>query len=240
MIEINLVPDVKQELIKAQSIRSKVIFFSIMTGVLSIAVVAVLSIYIFGIQAVRSTIADGQIKSGSDKLASVEDLSKTLTIQNQLSKISDLNSQKKMDSRIFDVLNAVIPASPNDVQISDLKIDSESNTITLDGQAASGYSAVEIFKKMIAAADINYIDSDNNNKTVAMASDISTSDTSYGEDSSGNKVLRFTISFVYDDALFSPDSSSLTIKISSTGNVTDSYLGVPASIFAERASDIEE
>ena len=240
MIEINLVPDVKQELIKAQSVRSKVIFFSIMTGILSIAVVAVLAIYIFGVQAVRSNIADSQIKSGSDELASVEDLSKTLTIQNQLSLISTLNSEKNIDSRIFDVLTAIIPASPNDVQISDLKIDSDSSTITMDGQASNGYAAVEIFKKMIAAADISYIDVDGNAQEAAMASDISTSDTSYGEDSSGNKVLRFTISFVYDSALFSPDSSSLTIVITSTGNVTDSYLGVPTSIFAERASDIEE
>lgn len=40
MIEINLVPDVKQELIKAQRVRATVISFSIAIGLVSVAVVA--------------------------------------------------------------------------------------------------------------------------------------------------------------------------------------------------------
>lgn len=240
MIEINLIPDIKQELIKAQSIRTKVIAGAILVGFLSLVVVTLLSIYVFAVQTVRSNVADKAIIDGSSKLASVEDLSKTLTIQNQLSVLSSLNDNKNINSRIFDVLFAIIPSQPNDVQISDLTVDSDNETVTIDGQAANSYVALEIFKKTIAGADIKYTDSYGKERTQPMASSISISDTSYGEDNTGVKVLRFTINFKYAPELFSPSSKKVSIVINVDGNVTDSYLGVPKSIFADRASDITE
>jgi Tfp pilus assembly protein PilN len=238
MIEINLVPDIKQELIRAQRIRSRVIAGSILIGIVSIATVVLLLAYVFVFQAIRSSAVDQSIKSGSAKLASVSDLSKTLTIQNQLTKISDLNNNKNLDSRIFDVLNTIIPPSPNNIQISSLTIDSSAGTVKIEGQAANSYTAVEIFKKTISGATLKYTDSDNKEQKVNLASNISTSDTSYGEDSSGVKVLRFTLSFSYASELFSPASKNVSLVITTGGNVTDSYLGVPASVFADRATDL--
>jgi Tfp pilus assembly protein PilN len=238
MIEINLVPDVKQELIKAQRIRSMVIAASILIGSISVAVVALLAMYVFTVQAVRSGIADGKIKDGSAKLASVEDLSKTLTIQNQLTKISDLNSKKNIDSRIFDMLTAIIPPSPNDIQISDLTIDSSAGLITIDGQAPNSYAAVEVFRKTIDGAKVKYTDDNKTQQELTLASSVSISNTSYGEDSSGTKVYRFTLSFVYAPELFSLSSKGATVVVANEGNVTDSYLGVPKSVFADRAKDL--
>jgi Tfp pilus assembly protein PilN len=239
MIEINLIPDVKQELIKAQRIRAKVIAGSIFIGIMSIGVVALLALYVFTVQTVRSGLADQEIDKGSKQLSDVQDLSKMLTIQNQLTKISDLNSNKKIDSRIFDLLKAIIPRSPNNVIYSNLAIDSTADTITIDGQAANSYAAVEVFKKTIEGAQIKYTDSNSEQQLVTIASDVSTSNVSYGEDTSGSKVLRFTLSFVYAPELFSPNSKNATIVISNSGsNATDSYLGVPTSIFTNRAQDI--
>jgi Tfp pilus assembly protein PilN len=241
MIEINLIPDVKQEFIRAQKVRSQVITGAILVGIVSIAVVAVLAFYIFAVQTARNFLADQSIKSGSEKLMEVEDLSKTLTIQNQLTKISSLNSDKKVDSRVFDLLTAIIPRSPNDIQISDLTIDSSTNTITVNGQAKNSYAAVEVFKKTIAGAKVKFTGGDSDGSQEAtLASSISTSNTSYGEDSSGKKVLRFTLSFVYADELFSPESKNISIIITTKGNATDSYLGVPKTIFADRATDYTE
>jgi hypothetical protein len=240
MIEINLVPDIKQELIRAQRIRSKVIVASIFVGFISIAVVASLAIYIFTVQVVRNNTADEKIKTGSDKLIKVTDLSKILTIQNQLTKIPEINSNKKIDSRIFQVLTAINPPVPNNVQISDLSIDSSTSTITIDGQASNSYAALETFKKTIAGAEVKYTDSSNNSQKVALTTSISTSNISYGQDSSGVKVLRFTINFVYADELFSPNSEKVSIVITTSGNATDSNLGVPVSIFADRATDLTE
>jgi hypothetical protein len=235
MIEINLIPDVKQELIKAQKIRTKVIAGSIVIGVISVSAVTLLAVYVFGGQSARSFFADQDIKKYSEQLEKVPDLSKMLTIQNQLTKISDLNGSKKIDSRIFDLLKAVVPKAPNDVVYSSLVIDAGNSTISIDGQAANGYSAVEIFRKTIEGAQIKYDGSEG----VVIASEVNTSNLSYGEDTSGEKVLRFTLSFVYAPELFSPASKNAAIVIPNRGsNATDSYLGVPDSLFANRAQDI--
>lgn len=238
MIEINLVPDVKQELIRAESVRSVVISFSILAGIISLGIVALLAVYVFGVQTVRSALADDNIKKGNTQLASVEDLSKVLTIQNQLSKISELNDQKKLNSRVFDVLSAVIPPAPNDVQVSNLLIDAEQSYLTIEGQTRA-YDVLEIFKKTVDGAVVTYT-IDGEEQEVKLASDISTSDISYGEDTSGAKVLRFTLRFVYPVELFSPTVPGIVIKLTNEGNVTDSYLGLPKSIFAPRAVDAEE
>lgn len=236
MIEINLVPDVKQELIRARMIRSAVVSTAITVTLIAAAVVVALSVYIFGVQTVRGVVADDTIKKGGAQLASVEDLSKVLTIQNQLTKINSLNDSKKIDSRIFEMLQAVIPPAPNDVKVSSLVIDAETGKITLEGQTPT-YPSLEAFKKTIAAAHVRYNGDDDQQQDIALASDLSISNISYGEDATGAKVLRFTVSFTYAEELFSPKIENPTIVLINGGNVTDSYLGIPKSIFTDRAAD---
>ncbi len=235
MIEINLIPDVKQELLKAQRARAVVISISIVSGIVAVAAVAILAVYVFGVQTVRSALADDTITKGADKLGQVEDLSKILTIQNQLKLISELNDRKNMDSRVFDVLAAVIPPAPNDAQLSQVTINADTSTLTLEGQTRS-YDTMEVFKKTIDSAIIVFTQ-DGTEQQVKLATDISTSDISFGEDATGTKVVRFTLSFTYAKELFSPNIPAIVIKLNVNGNVTDSYLGIPKSIFAERAKD---
>lgn len=236
MIEINLIPDVKQELIRARMVRSAVISGAIIATIVAGALVAVIAIYVFGVQTVRGAVADDSIKKGSAQLASVDDLSKILTIQNQLTKIDALNDAKHIDSRVFDLLQAIIPPSPNDVKVSSLVIDSTAGTITFEGQTPT-YPSLEAFKKTIGAANVRYKDTDGTQVDTVLASSLSISNVSYGEDTDGAKVLRFTVSFVYAPELFSPTTTSPTIVLINGGNVTDSYLGIPKSIFTDRAVD---
>lgn len=238
MIEINLVPDVKQELIKAERVRSVVISASIFAGIIALAVVGILAAYVFGVQTVRGTLDDDNIKKGGAQLAGVEDLSKVLTIQNQLSKISELNSQKKITSRVIDVIQAVTPPPPKNVQVSSLAVDAANSRILIEGQTAT-YDNLEIFKKTIDGAVITYKE-DGETQQTKLGSEISTNDISFGEDSTGAKVVRFTLSFVYPEQLFSPSVPGVVVKLTNQGNVTDSYLGVPKSIFVQRAEDIKE
>lgn len=235
MIEVNLIPDVKQELIRAERVRSVVISGSILVGLISIGIVIVLAGYVFGVQTVRSAIDDDAIKNGTNQLSSVEDLSKVLTIQNQLTKIDQLNDQKKIDSRVFDMLAALIPPAPNDVKVSNLFIEAADDTITIEGQTPT-YDSLETFKKTIDGAVVRYT-ADGEQVDVKLAGSISTSDVSFGEDATGTKVLRFTLSFVYPEELFSPTVPGIVIKLTNQGNVTDSYLGIPKSIFAAPAVD---
>ena len=248
MIELNLVPDVKQELIKAQRMRATVISVAIITSIAAVAVVVLLLIYVYGVQFGRNVYLDGQIKNKSTELSQVEDLSEMVTIQNQLSMISDLNARKTISSRLFDMLSAVLPPAPNTVQISQMDVDTDNGTIRLEGQT-HGYDSMEVFKKTLGSAVITLPSNENDGQDgtsddedapIPLASEVGTSDVSFGEDNEGNKVLRFVVSFAYAPELFDSSVDTISIKLSINGNVTDSYLGLPKSIFTERAKDIKE
>lgn len=237
MIEVNLVPDVKQELIKAQRIRATVISVSIIVTIASGVILAILAGYVFGVQTVRSALADTDITNKNKELQSNEDLSKILTIQNQLSKISALDAAKNIDSRLFSVLGAILPPSPNTIRISELSVDNTAGTVTIQGQT-SGYPSLEVFKKTVSGTTVHYTIGEET-ESVPLATQTSLTDVSFGEDASGAKVLRFTLSFVYAELLFSNDITNFAIKRPDNGNATDSYLGLPQSLFTDRASDLE-
>ncbi len=236
MIEINLVPDVKQELIQAKRIRTVVISVAIFVGLIAIGIVVLLALYLFGVQTVRSSLADAAITSKGKEMANVSDLGKTLTIQHQLSKLTELHNQKNIDSRFFDLLVAINPTAPNQVSFSLARLDSTAKTVRLEGQAANGYIAADVLKKTILGTSISYKDS-GSTKTLPLTSNVSTSELSYGEDATGKKVLRFTLTFVYADAFFARSSQDAIIVRPDRQNVTDSYLRLPESLFTNRASD---
>lgn len=238
MIEINLVPDIKQELLRAERVRTNVISIAVVVSLAAVAVVVLLVLWVYGGQSFRGLVLDNEVKDKSAKLAGVEDISNTLTIQNQLSNLAAMHNDKKVDSRVFDVLQAVNPPAPNTISVTNLKIDADTTTISIQGQAASGYSALEVFKKTLAATTLKYTQQ-GTDSTVPLVTKMSDADRSYGEDANGAKVLRFTITFTYPKQLFDHTIPSLTIQAPNTTNATDSFLGVPSSLFVQKAADAQ-
>lgn len=236
MIEINLVPDVKQELIRAQRVRASVISLATLISIVAVAAVVVLGVLI-GAQALTNKLADDSIASESASLAKKPDLANILTIQNQLTKLADLHKNKQNESRLFDVLVAVNPASPNDVRISNLKLDPVGQTMTIEGNAANDYSAVESLKKTLLGATIQY-DGANGAASVPLTQDVSIIDTNYSQDASGQKILHFSLSFAYPAELFAESSNNARIVTPTTQqNVTDSHTRVPQSLFTDATTD---
>jgi hypothetical protein len=241
MIEINLIPDVKQELLAAKRIRTYVISSAVLVGAVFVGVVVALGVYLVLVQTVRNSLEDNTIKEKSAELQKVKDLSNILTIQNQLTKLGELHATKNIDSRVFSLLAAINPAAPNEVSISSAKVDSETKRITIDGQAVNGYEAAEALKKTILGTSISYkTDDSGETKKASLTQDVSTSEMSYGEDSTGKKVLRFTLAFTYADEFFARSSSNAIIDGPNRQNVTDSFLRIPQSLFSQRATTIGE
>lgn len=234
MIEINLVPDVKQELLRAQRVRTTVISIAILAAIGFAAAVVLLSLYVFGAQTLRSALADGSIKDESKKLQDVQDLGKALSLQNQLSSITSIREKTTMDSRLFDVLTTVIPESTT---ISDISLDAEEKTITLQGETG-GYNDLDALKKTILATKFEFReDGDSDIKSVPLATQIGDGDRSYGQDADGKRVLRFSISFAYPEELFSRSSLNGQVVAPTARNATDSKLSIPSSIFTGGGND---
>lgn len=240
MIEINLLPNVKRELLKTRAMRNRVISMSFLVGGASIAAVVVLAL-IFGSQIAAEAVQNGVIKDRNDKLMAVEDLNKVVTIQNQLTKINEQHSGKKINSRIFDVVTAVNPVAPNNVSFSDIKVNPESKTITLEGSAVNGYSALETLKKTILNTKVQTTDGDKSSE-VSLTKEIKDGDTSFGENSEGKKVLQFSFSFEYAEELLAPANNGTVSVLTPTGkvDVTDSRQGIPDSLFKSNSKKQEK
>ena len=240
MIEINLLPNVKRELLKTRAMRNRVISISFLVGGASIAAVVVLAL-IFGSQIAAEAVQNGVIKDRNDKLMAVEDLNKVVTIQHQLTKINEQHSGKKINSRVFDVVTAVNPVAPNNVSFSDIKVNPESKTITLEGSAVNGYSALETLKKTILNTKIQTTDGDKSSE-VSLTKEIKDGDTSFGENSEGKKVLQFSFSFEYAEELLAPANNGTVSVLTPTGkvDVTDSRQGIPDSLFKSNSKKQEK
>lgn len=237
MIEINLIPDVKQEYLHAKRVRNTVITGAIVVGIASLTAVILLAAYSFGAQPLRSAHADGQINERFKKLEEVPDLENMLTIQSQLASISALHTDNKViGSRLFELLAVVNPGGDNTVTYSNVRLDVGSNTIFIDAQAKKSFVAAETFEKTILAAELSYIE-DNETIKKPITEEVVQTDQSFGEDASGEKVLRFTVSFEYDEALFSPKSERLSILRPDSQDATDSHRRVPGSLFSTRAGN---
>ncbi len=240
MIEINLLPNVKRELLKTRAMRNRVISISFLIGGVSIATVVVLAL-ILGSQFAAEAVQGGVIKDRNDKLMAVEDLNKVVTIQHQLTKINEQHSGKKLNSRIFDVVTAVNPVAPNNVSFSDIKVNPESKTITLEGSAVNGYSALETLKKTILNTKVQTTDGDKSSE-VSLTKEIKDGDTSFGENSEGKKVLQFSFSFEYAEELLAPANNGTVSVLTPTGkvDVTDSRQGIPDSLFKSNSKKQEK
>mgnify|MGYP003085980313 FL=1 len=240
MIEINLLPNVKRELLKTRAMRNRVISISFLVGGASIATVVVLAL-ILGSQFAAEAVQGGVIKDRSDKLMAVEDLNKVVTIQHQLTKINEQHSGKKINSRVFDVVTAVNPVAPNNVSFSDIKVNPESKTITLEGSAVNGYSALETLKKTILNTKVQTTDGDKSSE-VSLTKEIKDGDTSFGENSEGKKVLQFSFSFEYAEELLAPANNGTVSVLTPTGkvDVTDSRQGIPDSLFKSNSKKQEK
>ena len=236
MIEINLIPDVKQEYIHAKRVRTLVVSTAVLVGIVSVGIVVLMAVYLFGVQTVRSALADGDIKSKYEELSKVDDLEKTLTIQHQLTRIDELHDQKGIDSRFFNLLTAINPSKPNQVSFSVARLNSDEETITLEGTAANGYNAAEVLKKTILSTSLSFRDEDGNAQTAQLTDQVGMSNLSYGEDAEGKKVLVFTMIFTYDPAFFSRSSESAVIVRPDRQVVTDSFLRLPESLFGDGAT----
>ena len=240
MIEINLLPNVKRELLKTRVMRNRVISISFLVGGASIVAVVVLAL-ILGSQIAAEAVQNGVIKDRNDKLMAVEDLNKVVTIQHQLTKINEQHSGKKLNSRIFDVVTAVNPVAPNNVSFSDIKVNPGSKTITLEGSAVNGYSALETLKKTILNTKVQTTDGDKSSE-VSLTKEIKDGDTSFGENSEGKKVLQFSFSFEYAEELLAPANNGTVSVLTPTGkvDVTDSRQGIPDSLFKSNSKKQEK
>lgn len=170
--EINLVPDIKNDMIKALKLRNLIFFLSFVVAAASVGVTVVAGLTAGG-QQIALDSRKNAIDELSAKLNSYNDLTDFLTIKDQLGDIDALTNNKTVLSRTFNVLSAILPTNGDTITISELNVDlsEESPTYSFDAQANAGqapyidYNVLDAFKKSMAYVRYDYgkyVDKDGN------------------------------------------------------------------------------
>lgn len=159
--EINLVPEVKHQMIKAQKLRNLVLFICIVVSAVSVGVVAVLFSIKSG-QDIAMSSQDKKLETMSAKLMGFEELGDLVTVQGQLGKLQEIANNKRVLSRVFGALGAMLPTGGDVVQLSELRVDLEASTLRMEAQADArtapliDYRVLESFKKGVALTKYDY------------------------------------------------------------------------------------
>lgn len=152
--EINLVPDIKNEMIHTLKLRNLIFFISIVVAIASFSTILILGSTVGVQQKIRDD-KHTMLESLSQKLNSYSDLNDFLTIRDQLSNLSDLSNKKQVLSRTFNTLSALLPTGADTITISELSVNltDADPTFSFDAQANAGrepyidYNVLDSFKK---------------------------------------------------------------------------------------------
>lgn len=244
MIQLNLLPDVKKQLLHAQMQRNLVISICIIITIVAGSVILILG-GIMGGQAIQKSNLTQSIADSQDaitKKQSDSQLDEYLTVQNQLSKISSLKNQQLDYSRVFDYLKQLNPAAPNSVSLSSVKLaapgvssdasTTESTGVTVEMQGeTTNYSSLNVFKSTLSLAKFSYAPKKGANiETKSLFSSVTVTSSALTDDK-----LSFSIIGVFDVAVFSSDSVDIKLDIPNE-TTSDSDRNSPSNIFSSEST----
>ncbi len=223
MIQFNLLPDVKSQYIHAQALKRSLVTVcvAISGAALAILILLIIVVYVFQRQQLNNVNKD--IKTYSDKLQSIPDLDKILTIQNQLNSLPKLHSQKPVTSRLSGYLSQVVP---DKLSISNLSVDFDQHTLVFSGSADS---IVTVNKFTDTLKFTTYSTGDNNSQAPNAFSGVV-----LASFSTSNKGVNYTINANFDSSIF--DSSKVVTLTVPSLITTRSETEKPSNLFQEQGS----
>lgn len=230
MIELNLLPDVKKEFIRAQHMRNTVISVSILVTIIAGSLLFLLLSYVFAAQPLIQGALTGQIKDNHQKLQDIPEVDKYLTVQNQLNNIQGLHEEKSVYSRLFGYLQQLNPAQPNNVAFSAAVVDEAEQTITVEGTARN-FQAVNVFKNTLENAELSYKSGDQDEKK-ALFTDITLEEAALSE-VNGISLARFKFTLGYTEEAFGFAITDTKVSIPSLVT-SDADRNAPKEVFGEQ------
>jgi hypothetical protein len=222
MLQLNLLPDVKKEFLKAGRQRNLVMTISIVSSVIAGSVIVILGL-VMGGQLVQKNLLLADVerdKKSIEQAKSDKQLNEYLTIQNQLGQIVSLKETQPIYSHLFDYLKQLNPASPNNVELNLVRIASASggegdaDSIELQGSTSS-FASLDVYKTTLMRTTITYSNGPKGDAlTEPLFSTVTVSQAGIAQasDERGSRVA-FTINLVYNPAAFKLSSTGLTLKI---------------------------
>lgn len=198
--QLNLLPDVKLEYLKTTRTKRLVYSVSMIVIISSAAIILLLVSIAYVFQKKNLSDLQKDITSYNQQLKDVPDLSKILTIQNQLATLPGMHEQKAVAARLLDYIPQITPLQAS---ITSLKVDFAANTMTIVGAApqldvANTYTDT---LKFTTYHMTNTTDADPSTETKAFSNVV------LSQFVRNNSGATFTIDFTYDPVIFDSNSA---------------------------------
>lgn len=192
MIQFNLLPDVKIQYIKTKRMKRFIIAASLLTIGLSVFITALAAGYV---QTQKKYISDldRDIASLKADIEAIPELSKILTIQNQLNALPALYDARPAVTRLPDYLDQT---TPSDVGLTELKLDFSLNTLEITGHTDT-LEQVHRYVNTLKSTVFRVKTDDTQSDAANAFSDVVMS--KFGRDKDG---ASFTVTLTFDPAIF--------------------------------------
>lgn len=220
MIQINLLPDVKREYLRAQQTKHIVTIGAILITLVAVGLALLMLGYVQIVQPRHLKNVQADIDAGITELKNTENAVKIVTTQGVLEQVPGLQDKKFITSQLFDYLTSF---TPRDVGYSQARLDLNENTLTLTGQTST-LERANVLANNLKSAKFTYT-SNETEQTITPFSNIVFTNLGKAEQSTGNRSVGFEISFKIDPVMFAQNISKATI----TTNASSEELLLPST-----------
>lgn len=225
MIQLNLLPDLKKEFIKAQKTKGLVITVAVLTTVGAIGLSILLFLYVTFGQQLQISLATDSIAKKSKELADVQDIDQYLTVQNQLASLDALHAEKGVYSRLFSFLSILNPSPPNNINLHNAQLVTSEKTILFVGTTGS-FEALNVFADTLKNAQASYkARGEGDPVKEAIFTQVFIQDSGLAR-VNNNTVVSFTVKAIYSDPVFDARNTDVVAEVPNI-TTTQSVTGAP-------------
>ncbi|MBP6880963.1 hypothetical protein KBC31_05035 [Candidatus Saccharibacteria bacterium] len=208
MIQINLLPDVKREYIKAQQMKRMFVIVSVVITVASLTLLALLFVFVQFGQPQHIKHLQSDIDTSVSKLKGTKDVVKIVSVQGVLEQLPKLQDGKFKTSRLFGYVTGF---TPQGVSYTEIKLDLNENVLTLTGQSTDLEQA-NVLANNLKSANFVY-KQDNEKQTMSPFKSIIFSSLGKVEQADNGKNVNFQLSFSFDPILFNESITEPAIAV---------------------------
>lgn len=213
MIQLNLLPDIKKEVVRAQRMRVKVTLAAISVSLVSVGILALGVLWVYVAQPLRINLVQKDIKKNTEILRGNKDSRKYLTLQNQLNALPDLHDNKSKTSRLMSFLPVLNPSDPHKVKLTSVLLSEEDSTITVTGRTAT-FEAQNVFTDTLLNAKLTYVNNTDLQKKITepMFTRVDLKNSGLTKES-GQQIVTFSVMATYSENAFSNKVSNVSVSV---------------------------
>lgn len=216
MIQLNLLPDIKVEFIKAKRAKRMVLVGATGAIIFSLALLIIMiSLTMFQKRHIADLNKD--IASFEKVLQDTPDLAKILTIQNQLNSLPDLYKKRPVTSRLFPYVEQT---TPDKIGIAHLILSFADSSLNIQGTSDS----LESVNRYVDTLKFTTYKTTGSDTEIKAFSDVVL--TAFGRDS---KAATYSVALKFDPVIFD-SSKEVTLAVPTT-ITTRSETELPSGVF---------